>query len=235
VIKSPWNSPKKSELIAEYLAQRIGCGDLPPGTVLEPIRAAAREFDASATVIREARKQLDDAGLIAFSRSVLAVVRASEHWRWDHHLGRIALRELPGYPIALRDYMTQEIALERLGAGCGALDPCRRGFAVLVAARDAFERAVLTGSPYEIELADLTFHQALVALIGNAAKESFGRLAQEVLCDESQRWRRTPEDRRCDVREHAAIVHAIATREPGEASALVPEHWNGMRQRYAKH
>jgi DNA-binding GntR family transcriptional regulator len=156
--------------IARDLRVRITAGALPPGAPLRDA-ALAVEFDASRNTVREAVRILRHEGLV------------------EHHLHRgVVVCTLT--PAAVRDIYVARRALELRAAEESGL-ASEEALAALGAAVRRAEQAVREHAWDEVGTASLTFHQALVALLGSPSLDGFFatvvarlRLAFAVMADE---------------------------------------------------
>ena len=193
-----------SDLVREEIIGLIKRGDLLSGDKLNEVGFAQR-FNVSRAPIREAFRALEEAGLVRLEKNRGVFVRdIREPEARELYELRAALDETAGRLLAPR--VTQAILAE-----------CETGLAGLAAAADAGDMSAY----FPLNIA---FHDRLVELTGNAVLLEFYRK----LIDRLHLLRRRNFDERQgsveSQSEHAAIVSALASRDPDQAAASMRAH-----------
>lgn len=206
----PVATARVSDVIAERLSAAIRDGKLKPGDRLPTEAELAREFQVGRTSVREGLQKLRAHGLIETRKGLGAFVvdPLAEFARWtagdpatieELAEARVALETLASALAAMRASDEEIAELERLNAAHAAAD----GVDALVSTDHAFHAAVMgaarnrfvAGAYGALELDD--FRAKTLALPWAADRSAQG---------------------------HAAIVEAIAARDPVAARAAMADH-----------
>jgi DNA-binding GntR family transcriptional regulator len=194
-----------SERAYRELKQLILDNEIPPGSQMLEMEAAAR-LGMSRTPVREAMVRLEQEGMVELR-------------------SRHGMRVLPVSAEALGEIYEVLTALE----GAAAEAAARRGaspaeLAALRHAVDEMEEALAADDLSRWSRADVRFHRLLVELAGNR------RLAGlvEQVSDQAHRAReltlRLRPKPTTSNRDHAALVDAIAARDPARARGIHEQH-----------
>ena len=208
--------------VREQLLSAIQSGEYPPGSALPSERVLCETFGVSRVSVREAIAGLEAMGLIAVQHGRGAFVRDSVH---DQYAGPFGL-----YLIQHRDELLELLrvrgALDQLAAEEAATHGTEEGLASLVAANEAFRRAIQGDQPdfSAIADADVAFHVSI-------ARASGGNLLPALLSElngileESRRMTlaRTGQLER-SARQHQAIVDAIKGGNATSARRAAEKH-----------
>lgn len=212
--------------VAEQLREAILDGRLAPGAALPSERELCEAFQVSRTTVREALRALQAQGLAIAGgpTAPLRVVEASalstdplrDTLVHLHRLGRVPLTDLVGLRRALES--------------AGAREAARRKPAPdLTAAREQIAAMRAAGTDIRaFDEADVRFHLEILRASGNealslvmlAVRDSIASHLHELLSaleDPSHTLRRL-------IREHEAIVEAIAARDEDASARLSDEH-----------
>jgi DNA-binding GntR family transcriptional regulator len=194
----------KSDQVYRWLRGEVAAGRLPPTARVNADRIS-RVLEVSKIPVREAIARLASEGALQVVANVGAVVTPLS-WR------------------ELRDIQQARLVLEPPAAATAAADgPDRRDLAALRANISQMRRWARSG---EGDPSALTraFHLTLVSMSGNAVLTS---LLDGVLHRVS-RYRmvigHSPASARSNAAEHAAIVAALADRDPDEVRRLLVDH-----------
>lgn len=208
--------------IAEQIAAMIARGDLPPGSRLPGERELALRLNVSRPSLREALIALELEGLVEVRGGSGVYVRAAA----PRPLGPEA--EVPG-PF---DVLDARLVVE---PECAAL-AARRDAGARAAVAEAFAR--LAAAPRTVgaamDEADRAFHLAIAEACGNTALARIvaglwrdqGAPVASRLTDLSV----SPERRRDNLAEHAAIASAIAAGDAVGARAAMRRHLAAVRR-----
>ncbi|MDV9173782.1 GntR family transcriptional regulator [Streptomyces sp. W16] len=199
--------------IAARIRARIMNGELAIG---KPLRQAAlaTEFGVSRTPVREALRQLQNGGLIEMQPNRGAVVRVPAPWevRQAYEVRaelegmaarRAASRITERGLAALREHnaVLCEAAARAVGEGRGAGSP------TTTAANDCFHTVIC-------EAADNPWLTRMIDRIN----ESFPRNVSSLALAGDERHRQL------NIREHEAVIEALAAHDADRADALMREH-----------
>lgn len=211
------------EYVAEQIRRQIGLGIIAPGEALPPERELARLFGVGRVTIQLAIGMLESDRLITTrrGRSGGSFVLAPT----DGH-GTLDFRVLEVAQSAdlIREAIDFRQVVEPAAAGAAARSRTKRELAAI---SSAAERTAAAGTDAEFMREDTAFHLAIARATGNRflveAIEQ-GRLHLNsvlALLPDSQAWHEM------SVKEHEAIVDALARRDPDAAHDLMYEHVKG--------
>ncbi|HLH71483.1 MAG TPA: GntR family transcriptional regulator [Candidatus Dormibacteraeota bacterium] len=197
--------------IYHEIKRAVLSGELPPGSVLSEAELS-RRWSVSRTPIREAIRQLELEDLITWEPRRGATVT------------QVTVR-------GLRDMVELRQALEGLAVRLAAERRTDEDLAELQSILDRIDAAHRRGDiPATIELDD-AFHRRIALASGNRLlAASADRLLDRVRFARSMA-RRVPGRQEEFQREHAAILRAIAARDPEVAERAMTEHVQRSRVR----
>lgn len=210
---------RPSDLILRQLRDLIASGALKPGDRLPAERELARQFGVGRSHVRDALRRLEFYGILqTLPQSGTVVAR----------LGVAALEGLIGSVIALdRDDIVAlsetRTALEVETARRAAERATAADVQALRAAQEAFCIRALAGDSALEE--DLALHLAIARTARNAVLASLvGLITPDIMRLNGER--RTCSHHRLEavVREHEAVVDAIAAGDPAAAGAAMAKH-----------
>ena len=193
-------SEARRSSVRRELQERIRSGALPPGTAIVPAEAA-REFEVSATPMREALIELVRDGLLdnranyGFTVRPLSVTEVMELYPLVWTLETLAIRT----PVPTEDTLRQ---LERLNR--------------------QFAKAADPSRAYAL---DLEWHDTLTRDSGNKTLgETLAGLKQRIRRYETA-YLRFAGDRPRSVEHHRRIISALRRRDVERAGSILEEHW----------
>jgi GntR family transcriptional regulator, transcriptional repressor for pyruvate dehydrogenase complex len=214
------------EQVARQLRDAILDGALAPGEALPAERELCERFDVSRTTVREALRSLQAQGLAVANgpTAPLCVTTPELLAAGPGRDGLVHLLRLGRVPVA--DLVELRCALEAAAVAHAARRPDAQA---LAPARAALEQMRAAGDDLvAIEHADVSFHLALVQASGNRALE----LVMLAVRDSIEAHLHTalaarpdpPADAQRLLREHEALLAAIAAGDADEAARVVREH-----------
>ena len=209
-----------SDRLAVRLAGQISAGQWLPGARLPTELRLAQEHGVSRTVVREAVHQLKSRQLVS-SRQGLGVFVSQPPAHRPLEFDPRVLESLQAvvHVVEVRRVLEGEIA------ALAAERATRAQVAGMRRALKAIDAAVAAGADGVAE--DLAFHRAIGESTGNPQFRLLLGFLEQYL-REGMRITRGNEARRADfmaaVREHAAIVDAIAARDPVAARRCATAH-----------
>jgi GntR family transcriptional regulator, transcriptional repressor for pyruvate dehydrogenase complex len=215
--------PRAHEYVAEQIRRQIALGIIAPGEGLPSERELARLFAVGRVTIQLAIGMLEADRLITTRRGrsggSFVLAPAEQPGSLDFRVLEVAQSaDLIGEAIDFRE------VVEPAAARAAARSRTKRELAAL---RAATERMAAAGTDAEFMREDTAFHLAIARATGNRflveAIEQ-GRLHLNLvlaLLPDSQAWHQM------SVKEHEAILDAVARRDPGAAHDLMYEHVKG--------
>jgi GntR family transcriptional repressor for pyruvate dehydrogenase complex len=220
---------RPADLILQQLRDLIASGALGPGDRLPGERELAQQFGVGRSHVRAALRRLEFYGILETHPQSGSVVA---------RLGVAALEGLIGNVIALdRDDIVAlsetRTALEVETARRAAERATRADLRAIRAAQEAFRLRALEGEPALEE--DLALHLAIARAARNAVLASLvGLITPDIM-------RLNGEHRTCSrarlaavVREHEAVVDAIAAGDPEAAGRAMAEHARKSRDQHRR-
>ncbi|MEO3825763.1 FadR/GntR family transcriptional regulator [Actinomadura sp. B10D3] len=222
------------EQVEERIRMTILSGELKSGDMLPPEAELARQFNVSRTTLREALRSLTTQGLIYkipgsrggnFVQSV------------DHHsLGTVVIDSVHNL-LKLGSIEFAEVAEVRqyLEVPSVRLAAVHRTEEDLERLRDIVRRqkSASVDSP-DVPKLDEQFHSLIAHASGNRVLSSFvAALHHET--EPVHYLDLSPEVGRTTVRQHSAIVEAVAAKDPDAAEAAIVEHLTYLRGHLATH
>ena len=213
-----------TEQVRNQLLAAIQRGDFPPGSMLPSERVLCETFEVSRVSVREAISGLEAVGLVTVRHGRGAFVRSGLA-----DPGGPFVKYLELHREELLELLKVRGALDELAAAEAASEGTDEGLAQMVAARDAFSDAVARNDLGVMAEKDVAFHVSI-------AKCSVGQLLPQLLVElngvleESRRMTLAGGGRSLQsVKEHAAIVDAILTKNPRAARRAVARHIKSVR------
>jgi DNA-binding FadR family transcriptional regulator len=211
------------EYVAEQIRRQIGLGIIAPGQALPPERELARLFGVGRVTIQLAIGMLEADRLITTRRGrsggSFVLEPTEQHGSLDFRVLEVAQSaDVIGEAIDFRE------VVEPAAARAAARSRTKRELAALGAAA---KRMAAAATDAEFMREDTAFHLAIARATGNRflveAIEQ-GRLHLNsvlALLPDSQAWHQM------SVKEHEAILAAVARRDPDAAHDLMYEHVKG--------
>ncbi|TDW24378.1 FadR/GntR family transcriptional regulator [Kribbella kalugense] len=216
-------------VVAE-LVDLIVTGQLQEGDLLPPEGPLSEHFGVSRTVLRESVKRLEEKGLVTVSQGRGTQVRAPGYWNM---LDPVVLSSLidNDESVGVLDELTivrasLESAMAGAVAGSHSTDELRR-----------LENALTTMRESESETdsfrqADVVFHYALMEISGNRLAENIAKQLYKRAVESSRYQGIDPPDAvALTLKEHQAIVDAIARNDTAAAELSMHDHIHGSWQR----
>jgi DNA-binding FadR family transcriptional regulator len=221
--------------IGRQIARRIIAGDLEAGQYLPTETELTRDFGVSRVAVREALRSLAQRGLLEQSQGRRTVILPIEKWDvFDPMVLSIMREEGKIFPV-LKDFTWIRLNLEPAVAAEAAKNSSPELVASLEAIVAEMERLQEEHEGYYI--ADLDFHARLATAMGNRVLHRLMKVMGTLFSPE----RRLPEDAPYaspskGVKDHKAIIKAIADRDAERAHELMRKHiaWaaKGIEQMY---
>jgi len=212
------------EEVLGQLEQAIDAGHLGAGDRLPPERELAATLGVSRTSVREALRVLEALGLVGIKRGAEnGVTLLEEPGNALAHLFRfhLALEHL-----RIASLVEFRVAVESWAAGACA----RRGDPAILTDLEALVRRMEAErlDPLEFHELDVAFHLVLARGSGNELAslvlEACRTAIQRVMLEAIGRAEDWPRTRRRLVREHRAILDAVARADKEAAASLVASH-----------
>jgi DNA-binding FadR family transcriptional regulator len=216
-------------VVAE-LVDLIVTGQLQEGDLLPPEGPLSEHFGVSRTVLRESVKRLEEKGLVTVSQGRGTQVRAPGYWNM---LDPVVLSSLidNDESVGVLDELTivrasLESAMAGAVAGSHSTDELRR-----------LENALTTMRESESETdsfrqADVVFHYALMEISGNRLAENIAKQLYKRAVESSRYQGIDPPDAvALTLKEHQAIVDAIARNDTAAAEMSMHDHIHGSWKR----
>jgi DNA-binding FadR family transcriptional regulator len=216
-------------VVAE-LVDLIVTGRLKEGDLLPPEGPLSEQFGVSRTVLRESVKRLEEKGLVTVSQGRGTQVRAPGYWNMldpvvlsalidnDESLG--VLDELTVVRASL------EAAMAGAVAGSHSADELRRLENALTAMRES------ESETDSFRQADVIFHYAVMEISGNRLAENIAKHIYKRAVESSRYQGINPPDAvALTLKEHEAIVKAIARNDVAAAEKAMHSHIHGSWER----
>ena len=217
--------------VAEQIREAILRGDLAPGARLPTERELGDTFGVSRASVREALRSLQahglisGAGRIAPARTVVRLGELDSLQEAIVHL--LKLQRVPFADLVELRAAVEAAALRRAAERADGVAAGER----LAEARGALERMHARGVGVEdYHDADVAFHLALVGASGNQAMQLVMGAVRDTVAARlldalrSLGPRRQRHTLRTLTAQHAAILEAVASKDPDRAEALVRSH-----------
>lgn len=213
---------KLSDEVATRLLGLIRGGQLAPGDRLPAERRLAESFQVSRASLRDAIRHLEFLGYLEVRQGDGTVVRVPDAATLTQPFHGM----LAGRPHAARDLLQFRRMLEPQVAALAAERRTPEQIERLDAAIDAQTRLVEDGERITGD-DDLDFHALVAAIAGNATVLQVLHTLSSLL--EELRTAHLPGDRpRLGLRQHAAIVRAIAEGDGDAAASAMREHLDAV-------
>ncbi|WP_133976756.1 FadR/GntR family transcriptional regulator [Kribbella voronezhensis] len=216
-------------VVAE-LVDLIVTGRLQEGDLLPPEGPLSEQFGVSRTVLRESVKRLEEKGLVTVSQGRGTQVRAPGYWNMldpvvlsalidnDESLG--VLDELTVVRASLESAMAGAVA------GSHSAEELRRLENALTAMRES------ESETDSFRQADVIFHYALMEISGNRLAENIAKQIYRRAVESSRYQGINPPDAvALTLKEHEAIVDAIARKDAVAAEKSMYDHIHGSWER----
>ena len=216
-------------VVAE-LVDLIVTGRLKEGDLLPPEGPLSEHFGVSRTVLRESVKRLEEKGLVTVSQGRGTQVRAPGYWNMldpvvlsalidnDESLG--VLDELTVVRASLESAMAGAVAESR------SADELRRLENALTAMRES------ESETDSFRQADVIFHYAVMEISGNRLAENIAKHIYKRAVESSRYQGINPPDAvAVTLKEHEAIVKAIARNDVAAAQKAMHSHIHGSWER----
>ncbi|WP_410791161.1 FadR/GntR family transcriptional regulator [Kribbella sp. C-35] len=216
-------------VVAE-LVDLIVTGRLKEGDLLPPEAPLSEHFGVSRTVLRESVKRLEEKGLVTVSQGRGTQVRAPGYWNMldpvvlsalidnDESLG--VLDELTVVRASL------EAAMAGAVAGSHSTEELRRLENALTAMRES------ESETDSFRQADVIFHYAVMEISGNRLAENIAKHIYKRAVESSRYQGINPPDAvELTLKEHEAIVRAIARNDVAAAEKTMHAHIHGSWER----
>lgn len=222
------------EQVEERIRLTILSGELKGGELLPPEAELARQFNVSRTTVREALRSLTTQGLIYKVPGARGgnFVQAVDH----HSLGSVVIDSVHTL-LTLGSIEFTEVAEVRqyLEVPAVRLAAEHRSEEDLARLRDIVrqQKSASVDDP-EVPKLDEQFHSLIAQASGNRVLASFvAALHHET--EPVHYLDLSPEVGRTTVRQHKAIVDAIAAQDPDAADAAIVDHLTYLRKHLATH
>ncbi len=190
-------------------------GKLKPGAVLPNADLLAREFKVSRPALREAIKLLAGKGLLEMAPRRGTVVRPRALWnRLDDDVITWEMGEAPNEAF-IRNLFELRRMIEPEAAALAALRASPEGILAIEQALMTMGKASFTS--LDSVRADLDFHRAVLTHSGNDFLATFAPAIEASLTITFRMQRRTDDDTRRFLHDHAMVFAAIRDRDPDAA------------------
>ena len=213
--------------IADQIRALIRSGEFSAGSRLPPERDLARQLGVSRPSVREAVIALEVEGLVEVRIGSGIYVRASDG------LARVITPDAAAGPFEL---LRARYVIESECAALAAKSAKRAQVQAIEAALDEMERDMEAGRQplpgdrlFHLRIAEATGNGALVHVIKQLWDERTGPLYQQL-----EHHYDSPDLWRTAMREHRAVVKAIAARDADAARAAMQRHLNQAYKRFSK-
>lgn len=195
--------------VHEHLRAEIVAGRIPPGARLK-IQDLAARYGLSHMPVREALQQLQGEGLVVLAPNRGATVR-----RMDAQF----VRDVFGIREALEGYLTRQAASRLTPADLAALQEIQRGM----------KRAKAAGDTAAIIRGNRAFHRTIEAAAGNGEAMRLLALHAELIGALRARFGYRPGRLGTVLREHQALIDALASGDATAAGEIHDGHIRGAR------
>jgi len=213
---APASIHSRSDLVAA-LADQIGRGSFPHGTLLPSERVLAEEYGLSRSMVREALRTLSERRLIDIIPGRGSVVRQATVSDAVEQLIKI----FDHSRVTPRILIEARAMIETTAAGAAALQASGEQVDTIVRAKRACDDAV---SVLEQVSWDLAFHLAIVRAAGNPLVDVMFRAIQPYIVEILFRSLTDTEVTRKGLVYHDRIATAIADRDSNAAIAAMQRH-----------
>ncbi|MER7243381.1 FadR/GntR family transcriptional regulator [Kribbella sp. NPDC000426] len=216
-------------VVAE-LVDLIVTGRLQEGDLLPPEGPLSEHFGVSRTVLRESVKRLEEKGLVTVSQGRGTQVRAPGYWNMLDPVVLSALIDNDESLGVLDELTVVRASLESAMAGAVAeshnADEVRRLENALTAMRES------ESETDSFRQADVIFHYAVMEISGNQLAENIAKHIYKRAVESSRYQGINPPDAvELTLKEHEAIVKAIARNDRAGAEKAMHDHIHGSWER----
>jgi DNA-binding FadR family transcriptional regulator len=217
--------PRKSlvSVVADELLDRIISGALDVGDALPSEAEIGEAHDVSRVTVREALRVLTTQGIIRVTSGIGSVVNPLEEWQ--------SLAAILRYRSARGDdgeVATQLISVRRMfeteAAALAATGLTDAALAELGVCVDRMRAASAASDVDSFVAADLRFHDVILRGSANVFLAALFEPLTRVLAERRAQTSRVPEIQRHAIEEHAAVLDALADRDPVRARAAMDHH-----------
>lgn len=203
------SSRSRTETIRDYLKTQINAGLIPPGTRLDEARLAER-FDVSRTPVRDALRQLGNAGLVEIRPNCGAMVTS----------------------LSLHDLIEILEMVGELEGSCAALAARRHSFDDREALIDAHKACAESSQAEDVTSfceSNTRLHEAIYAACHNGHLVEMTLRAAERVSPFRKMTAKRPGRMKNSIPEHQDIVDAICAMDEDRAREAMKNHVNAMR------
>jgi len=216
-------------VVAE-LVELIVTGRLKEGDLLPPEGPLSEHFGVSRTVLRESVKRLEEKGLVTVSQGRGTQVRAPGYWNMLDPIVLSALIDNDESVGILDELTIVRASLESAMAGAVAeshnAEELRRLENALTAMRES------ESETDSFRQADVIFHYAVMEISGNRLAENIAKQIYKRAVESTRYQGINPPDAvAVTLKEHEAIVKAIARNDPAAAQKAMHSHIHGSWER----
>ncbi|RZU16249.1 DNA-binding FadR family transcriptional regulator [Kribbella rubisoli] len=216
-------------VVAE-LVDLIVTGRFQEGDLLPPEAPLSEHFGVSRTVLRESVKRLEEKGLVTVSQGRGTQVRAPGYWNMLDPVVLSALIDNDESLGVLDELTVVRASLESAMAGAVAgshnADELRRLENALTAMRES------ESETDSFRQADVIFHYAVMEISGNQLAENIAKHIYKRAVESSRYQGINPPDAvAVTLKEHEAIVKAIARNDRAGAEKAMHDHIHGSWER----
>jgi len=223
---------KLADQVLDRLLAMMERGDLPPGSRLPGERALMARFGVGRPAVREALQALEKMGLIEIQHGERARVIRPDPGRVLRQMDAAVRHLLTCSPdmrealrqarLAFEQFLVREAA-RRVTAS--SLEALRQALTIQEAAR---------GDPARFVRADIAFHVAIASLAGNPLYPALSEAMLGWIFRFFPRLLRAPNVEDLTLKEHAAILSAIAKKDPEAAARAMKRHLLRAHPRYQR-
>lgn len=219
----PPRPPRLSAVVAEQIQHDLLAQGRQPGDRLPTEPQLAERYGVSRTVVREAGRILDQRGLVDIRPGRGMVVAQPDGSAVARHYALMLGMNATTFPQLMETRLTIEVEVTALAAE-------RRGEADLAGLRACLARTEESPGDYETCLeADIQFHEAVTRASGNPFFSWFmdpvNTCLRESYRDSFSYLSSLPQT----IKEHGAILQAIADRDPDAARRAARRHLERVR------
>jgi len=223
-------SERLGEAVVRDLVEVIVTGELGEGQLLPPEGPLSEHFGVSRTVIRESAKRLQEKGLVVVTQGRGTQVAGSGSWNM---LDPVVLSALIDNDQSLGILDELSIVRGHLEAAMAGALAAHRTADELTRVEHALE--TMRGMRHDSDAfrqADVVFHYTIMELSRNRLAENIAKsLYRRALDSPRFQGMRYEDAYRSTLDEHAAVVRAIADRDPATAEQAMRAHILGAWQR----
>lgn len=216
------SNPRKSEIIEEQIKASISEGYFHVAERLPSERDLAEQFGTSRSIVREAIRSLEKAGLLAVKTGV-------QGGAFITRVGKKPLIEFIRNMMLTKEISHEEIAEARLmlepslaseaakRAGPGDVERLRESLAALI---EGFQ----SNDTYVEHNPDPNLHKVIAEITGNQLVTMLMEVLMEIITKRFSHIKLDDETQKQIVKEHQEIVAAIENKDHSKASQLMKTH-----------